>query len=122
MYVYLYVYVYACGCRVCVCVRVHVSVYERKTERGREGERDQATAIQLAGESSTLRKDIKPGYLWANPLICKQNAHKVSTESHYFNAVKGTWRICCLNGHDLPKDQLILLKGIKDNSKSNKDK
>lgn len=48
---------------VCVCVRVHVSVYERKTERGREGERDQATAIQLAGESSTLRKDIKPGYL-----------------------------------------------------------
>lgn len=29
----------------------------------------QATAIQLAGERSTLLSDIKPGYLSANPVI-----------------------------------------------------
>lgn len=34
-----------------------------------KSERDQATAIQLAGERSTLLNDINPGYLRDNPLI-----------------------------------------------------
>lgn len=98
----------------CVCICMHIWV--RKKERKRM--RYQATAIQLAGERSTLRNDIKPGYLWANPLIWKQNAQKVSTESYYFNTAKGTWRICCTNGPNQTKilKSLILLNGIKDSS------
>jgi hypothetical protein len=35
----------------------------------------QATAIQLAGERSTLLNDINPGYLWANPDIWNSQNH-----------------------------------------------
>lgn len=41
----------------------------------------QATAIQLAGERSTLRSDIKPGNLRANSLIWKENDKKLSSSS-----------------------------------------
>lgn len=37
--------------------------------RQEEKKNYQATAIQVAGERSTLLSDINPGYLSANPLI-----------------------------------------------------
>lgn len=38
----------------------------------------QATAIQLAGERSTLLKDISPGYLWAKPVIWIKEQQRVN--------------------------------------------